>query len=119
MFKNLIPYTDIHEMNLDWIIAKVKEYIIKYDLLEQFVSTSIEEQQKIIDDAISEQNIKIQLIDEKVDNGLQEIKDYIDANLRIIANEIINELIESGDLYVGTTYDAQTEELNIVLSREE
>lgn len=107
MFDNMIPYTDIHEMNLDWIIAKVKEYIIKYDDLEKFVNASIDEQNAIIKKAV-----------EELENGMQELMDYIVANLRIIANEIINELIESGELYIGTTYDSETEELNIVLSRE-
>lgn len=34
MFDNLIPYTNIHEMNLDWIIAKVKEYVQKTEVAE-------------------------------------------------------------------------------------
>ena len=34
MFNNLIPYSDIHELNLDWIIKKVREYVEKVDKLE-------------------------------------------------------------------------------------
>lgn len=108
MFDNLIPYTDIHEMNLDWIIAKVKEYIEKYVDLNKFVNESIENQNKLIEQALKE-----------ISDGMQEITDYITENLAIIANEIINRLIESGEFYVGTEYDAETEELNIVLSKEE
>lgn len=36
MFDNLIPYTDLHELNLDWIIKKVKETMQKTDDLETF-----------------------------------------------------------------------------------
>lgn len=108
MFNDLIPYTNIHELNLDWIIKKVHDYIIKYEDLETFVNSTVEEQNAIIEKAV-----------EDLANGMQELRDYIIENLEIIANEIINELIESGELYIGTTYDAETEELNIVLTREE
>lgn len=35
MFKNLIPYTDIHEMNLDWIINEVKKVIASNEELQK------------------------------------------------------------------------------------
>ena len=107
VFENF-PYTNVHELNLNWIIKEVKEYITKYETLEDFVNSSIEEQNAKIEEAL-----------QYIAQSMQELRDYIITNLRVIANEIINELIESGDLYVGTTYDAETEELNIVLSREE
>ena len=106
VFENF-PYTNFHELNLDWIIAKVKEYIVKYDNLEDFVNKTVEEQNALIEQALQE-----------VADGMQDLRDYITENLRVIANEIINELIESGELYIGTSYDAETEELSIVLSRE-
>ena len=31
---NEYPYTDFHQLNLDWIISKVKEYLTKVDTLE-------------------------------------------------------------------------------------
>lgn len=115
MFRNLIPYTDIHEMNLDWVIAKVKEYILKTEDIEKFVNDSIEEQNTKIENALKE--IADKLIE--IDEAFEELRIYIVDNLRIIANEIINELIESGTLQIGTTYDAETEELNIVITRED
>lgn len=114
LFSNF-PYSDFENINLDWIIKNVKEYILKYESLEKFVNLSIEEQNKIIEEALKTISDKLQEIDE----AFEELRQYIINNLRPIANEIINELIESGELYVGTTYNAETEELNIVLSREE
>ena len=105
---NEYPYTDFHQLNLDWIITKVKEYLAKYDKLEEFVNETVEEQNALIEQAL-----------EEIASGMQELRDYITENLETIANTIINELIESGELYVGTVYNAETEELNIVLSREE
>lgn len=107
VFENF-PYTDVHQLNLDWIINEVKKYILKYETLENFVNSSIEEQ-----------NAKIEKALKYIAESMQELRDYIITNLRVIANEIINQLIESGELYVGTTYNAETEELNIILTREE
>lgn len=106
VFENF-PYTNFHEINLDWVISKVTEYVAKFDDLEDFVNKTVEEQNALIEQALIE-----------ISEGMQELRDYITENLRVIANEIINELIESGELYIGTSYDAETEELSIVLSRE-
>lgn len=42
MFKDLIPYTDIHEMNLDWIIDVVKNLGIEVDELNDIVNNKID-----------------------------------------------------------------------------
>lgn len=38
---NKYPYTDFHEMNDDWLISKVKEYIAKYDDIDQRIIDNI------------------------------------------------------------------------------
>ena len=106
LWKNF-PYSNTHELNLDWLIEQVKDQITKYESLETFVNSTVEEQNAKIEQALRE-----------VSEGMEEIMTYINENLRTIANEIINQLIDSGDLYIGTTYNAETEELNIVLTRE-
>ena len=102
-----VPYTDYHTLNLDWLVKQVKDQITKYESLETFVNSTVEEQNAKIEQALRE-----------VSKGMKEIMTYINENLRTIANEIINQLIDSGELYIGTTYNAETEELNIVLTRE-
>ena len=92
------PYTDFNNLNLDWILNNVKLYIEKYMSLEEFVTKSIEEQNKIISEAL--------------DNILNYVKD----NLETIAKDYIDELIQNGDLYIALNYDAVTEALTIVLT---
>lgn len=42
MFNNLIPYTDIHELNLDWIIKMVKTLDNDVDNLTDIVNNKID-----------------------------------------------------------------------------
>ena len=102
------PWSNVHELNLNWIIQALKDGLIKIEEVEEFVKAKIEAQDKYLQESI--ENLQAE-----VEANLQWIKD----NVQPIVNETINELIESGTMYVGVTYDALTEELNIVLTEEE
>ena len=66
MFKNLIPYSDIHEMNLDWIISIVEEYVEKVDKLDiDFV-----ELKNYVESYF--ENLDVQ---DEIDNKLEEMKE--------------------------------------------
>lgn len=79
MFDNLIPYTDIHEMNLDWIIAKVKEYIAKTELMEinfedlkKYVLTNIDEIKTYVDNYFDNLDVQDEInnkLDEMLESG--------------------------------------------------
>lgn len=114
MFDNMIPYTNVHEMNLDWIIQKVYEYMQKFIDLDAFVKLSIDEQNALLKKAVDDLENAIVELNEEIAENLQYIKD----NIQPIVNEYINQLIESGEMYVGLEYIAETEELNIILSEE-
>ena len=43
MFKDLIPYTDIHELNLDWLIKNVKKMYEDFDKLDEETKNEIQE----------------------------------------------------------------------------
>lgn len=106
------PYTDFENLNLDWIIKNVKEYIQKYVELEKFVNASLEEQKNYIDKALNDFRTELNLMKEE----LEEFMNYVRDNIQEITNTIINEMIEAGTLYVGIEYTAETEALNIVVS---
>ena len=44
---NIFPYTDFHELNLDWIIAHFKEFIEEINSLEAWRSTHEAEYQEL------------------------------------------------------------------------
>lgn len=115
MFDNLIPYTNVHEMNLDWIIDKVEEYIKKYIDLETFVNSSLEEQQEYIDNALNEIRNDFSDLSEYVSN----IMEYIQTNIEQITNDVIVEMIQEGTINVGITYDSTTEALTIAITEGE
>lgn len=71
------PYVNFHEVNLNWIISKVKEYIAKTDKAE----------------------IDFLLLEGKFDALKEYIDSFIDdLDLMPIINERITEMIESGEL---------------------
>lgn len=82
-FIHKFPYSNFHELNLDWIISEVKK------LREEFTGVK-----KEIDDAV----------------------DYMKNNIYETTTEIINQAIIDGSINVGITYDAVTEELDIIVS---
>ena len=70
MFENF-PYTDMHNLNLDWIIKIAKDFLDQYTTIQNIIS------QGIID------------IGEKTDTGLQELQDKYD-NLESLLQEWYN-----------------------------
>ena len=82
-FTHKFPYSNFHELNLDWIISEVKK------LREEFTGLK-----KETDEAI----------------------DYMKDNIYATTTEIINQAIIDGSINVGITYDAVTEELDIIVS---
>lgn len=82
-FIHKFPYSNFHELNLDWIISEVKKLREEYTLLK-----------KETDEAI----------------------DYMTDNIYETTTEIINQAIIDGSINVGITYDAVTEELDIIVT---
>ena len=111
LFSNF-PYTDYENLNLDWIINKVKEYILKYVELENFVNASLEEQKTYIDEALNSFRDELELMKEE----LEEFMRYVRDNIQEITNTVINEMIQEGTITVAVNYTAETEALDIVVS---
>lgn len=83
------PYTNFHDLNLDWIIEQVKKY-----------GSTIEE------------------IDVELRGEIEDAIAYMQTNIVQTTSDIINEYIEEGGISVGVTYDPATEEMNIVITNQ-
>lgn len=105
-FINQFPYTDFHELNLDWIINKMKE-------LENTTSYLVEEFSKIeiltedyiqgmIDRAIETNNLEIaqKLIELKAEITL-EYKGYVTAQINALTTYIDNQDVHYDQLAQG------------------
>ena len=49
MFEKL-PYTNFHDLNLDWIIEVVKDFLSKYNHIQELIDTGISDIQKKADE---------------------------------------------------------------------
>lgn len=67
VFEN-IPYTNFHETNLEWVVAKIKETAARMDTVEQVVAAVKEEVKQFIDDLDIRQAVN-DYIDQLAANG--------------------------------------------------
>lgn len=83
------------------IIKTMNDYIetidTKINLQDLNISNKFEEQDQVITDAVN----------------------YMKNNIIQTATNIINQAIENGELQISITYDEPTEELNIIVTRED
>lgn len=105
-FINQFPYSDFHELNLDWIIKKTKELeeTSKY-LVEEFSKIQVLTEayiQSMIDAAIEANNeiLAQQLIDLKAEITT-EYKGYVTAQINTLTVYIDNQDIHYNDLAQG------------------
>lgn len=54
MFENLVPYSDIHTLNLDWIIDRVFRMIEDFKTLDKSVDERIDGIYELLNDEIDE-----------------------------------------------------------------
>ena len=105
-FTNQFPYSDFHELNLDWLISKTKELeeTTKY-LVEEFSQIEILTEdyiQSMIDHAIETNNLVIaqQLIQLKNDITL-DYKSYVIAQINALTVYIDNQDVHYDQLAQG------------------
>lgn len=113
-FNNSYPYTDFHEMNLDWVIAKIKEYEdslagLKEEILEltkEYTEERLASYQQQIDDLVAELTAMYDSLENDVDNlqasvntSLLQMDRKID-NLRQALNDAIVAINARTDLAI-------------------
>ena len=93
MFNNIFPYTDFHELNLDWILAHFKEFIEAIASLEAWKTSHEAEYQQLKD-----------LYDDIISGDFpQSMKDALERWVRINGVDIIGELVKM--VFFGITMD--------------
>lgn len=103
-----VPYTNFHELNLDWIVKKVVEYGVKLTDIDADVKARLE----TMEGTITDQNAKI----ETLENYVRDVMSTISENIEQITNDVLNQMILDGELNVGLTYTAATEALDLVVT---
>ena len=113
-FINQFPYTDFHELNLDWVIKQTKEHgkQIAY-LNDEFAKITVLTEdyiQSMIDTAIRTNNLIIaqQLIDLKAEITT-EYKGYVTAQINALTVYIDNQDVHYDELAQGYANTALTE----------
>lgn len=96
-FTNDFPYSDFHEMNLDWIINKIKEF---QERIDSFEDTVLKKANDYTDSEIIKLSHKIsaEFVDftreitnkiAKIDSNYEEFVNYVNNRITLMENELI------------------------------
>lgn len=88
-FWNKFPFTNFHEMNLDWLITTMKELMNKYNDFTADITKKIEAQDKKVNTFVEDYTKKIDKIPQLIQT------DVIDIMDRYRADGTFSEIIES------------------------
>lgn len=80
----VFPYTDLHDLNLDWILGEVKRLASEYDHLLEQLETD--------DQSIQELQQAVQRIDQNIDQ-IETAMDQLNTSLRAYSDEHYTDLL--------------------------
>lgn len=93
-FENF-PYTDMHQLNLDWIIEVVKDFLSKYEHIEDLIREGEESITNLTDSSLEE----LQAKKNQLELLLQQ---WYDTHSADIANQLAQALAELNSWYATT-----------------
>lgn len=111
LFQDMWPWTNIHELNLDWILKHFKEFIIALDELEEWKvqhETEYEDLKKLYDDIVDGRfppEMYTALHDWVVENSKSIIQDIVKTAFFVLENGYLVAYIPDSwsDIIFGTT----------------
>ena len=103
------PYTDMHQLNLDWIIKIAKDFLDQYTHIQQLISEGEQSLQDLTSDGLNQ-------LQEKADN-LQELLDaWYEEHSADIADQLADALQDLNEWYTEhQDYLSETLQTNIQL----
>ena len=91
MFENF-PYTDMHNLNLDWIIKIAKDFLDQYTHIQQLISDGEESLQNLTQEGL-------QQLQDKADTLEGLLDDWYNTHSEDIANQLADALSDLNDWY--------------------
>ena len=100
MFENF-PYTDMHQLNLDWIIKIAKDFLDQYTHIQQLISDGEASLIEKTENGLSE-------LDEKAENLTNLLNEWYNTHSEDIANELTRALSDINDYVANSITEFQT-----------
>ena len=101
-FGNRFPYTNFHEMNLDWIIQIAKDFLDQYTHIQETITSGLEDIDEAKTAAIEALDAEKERLEGLLDAWYENHSDLIEAALRdaladftLRANEVADVVIAS------------------------
>lgn len=104
LFENF-PYTDMHNLNLDWIIKIAKDFLDQYTHIQQLIADGEESLQNLTEDGLNQ-------LQEKADNLENLLQEWYNTHSEDIANELAAALQS-----IANTLSSATTSLNTTLAQ--
>ena len=86
-FGNMMPYSNFHGMNLDWVIQIAKDFLDQYTSIQQVISEGEEDLQNLTESGLT-------ALQEKADNLETLLQQWYDSHSQDIANELTQAIID-------------------------
>lgn len=102
------PYANFHEMNMDWVIKVVKDFLAKYTDIENLIARGQEDITELTDEKLQELEDKTT----ELENLLQEWYETHEASLTETLNQKLAEVLAS----IPADYSALAATVNGILS---